>query len=111
MPVIDEKGLNQIVSPGVGGSNILSGISESIKNFKDVLELIGKLRGMNVNQGASEMKALVPTGEQKGINQFLSMIQALGLADIPIQKILEEIGPYTISQLRGMGGKIAQSGK
>ena len=93
-------------APQAGG-NLLTQIAAMVKQFREGAELLSKLKEQNLNQAAGEIDKKEPGG---GMAHFITLVNSLGLGDLPIGKILEQIGPYSVNQLNAMGNKMIVDG-
>lgn len=86
-------------------------IAESAKepsfNIVQILRLLQSLSKGTLKQAAGELQTALPASERKPVTDIMATINALGLGDVPIKTILDKLGPMTLNQLRGMGGKHA----
>ncbi len=96
-----EKLANAAV-PQAGG-NLLSTIANMVKQFREGAELLNNLKNKNLTEAAGEIAKKEPGG---GMAHFLTLINQLGLGELPIGKILEQVGPYSVNQLQKMGGNM-----
>ena len=69
-----------------------------------------ELRGGNLGQAGAALQTFTAGPDKQNVTNVLGILKQLGLADVPIAQLLEKIGPYTISQLAGLGGKYLESG-
>lgn len=106
MPELNLTELEKQFAPAQpGGTNIL----EIIREVKAGLQLVAQLKGMKitpettVTQATEQIKTVAPPNS---FGQFIQIIKALGLGDMPISQILAQVGPYSVNQLVGQGQKL-----
>lgn len=112
MPGLNLKDLDPDLSgPIASNSPIpwLSQVNKSISEFKEVLAMLKGLKGANLSQLGTELQNSSAGVDKKNIGNIFGIVNALGLGDMPIGKIIEQIAPYSINQLQEMGGKYLES--
>ena len=82
-------------------SNWLAQINETINNAKSLFELMQKSGNMNVGNMIKSTQQLAGVNNPGGA-AILELLKKTGLADVPIAKILDMAGPYSVNQLISM---------
>ena len=99
-----ELKLTDLTESNVSAPGGMGQISNILKEGKGLLEMLAKLQGKNIGQAAEVIKPGMAANEQKGLSGILDIMKQLGLTEIPISKLLEQIAPYSISQIQELGG-------
>lgn len=109
MSLVDEKTLTILANPasassGAVGLNWLSQIKEAIDSARELLPMLAQLRSGQATAGqfAGAAAKVAPASGQ----QILSIVRALGLDNVPIGKIIEQISPYSLNQIMSEGVKL-----
>jgi len=111
MSLITPEELEKALSGATPTSTIpwLSDINQGLSSVKDILAMLGKLKGSNLGQAGETVKELSSGAEKSNVGNILGIIQSLGLGDVPIGKILSEMSPYSVNQLKEMGVKFLEA--
>ena len=108
MPELTLEKIQEAMKPQAGGGNVLTQLAQIVKDFKESMETLHRLRTSSVDQAATELKA---QGAGGSLTQVFDILKNLGLGDIPIGKILQDMSPYTLNQLQNMGQKMLSPGQ
>lgn len=87
------------VGPG-GGDDFLSRVNLTITNFKSLMSAVKEFRGMADQKDETKLGGNNPPSSSVGA--FIQALITAGYGDTPVGDILEQVKPYTISQLIGM---------
>lgn len=86
--------------PG-GGDDWLSRINSTINNFRELLKVAAQFKQLTQGGEAMEPQDTGPGSPAKspGLADYVQLAIQAGYGDIPIGKLIEELSPFTLSQV------------
>jgi hypothetical protein len=90
-------------------NNPLGNIMTMVNQFKEVLTLVKSIQGQPLNIAGNTLIEHTSGNDKTSLASILKLIEVSGFGDIPIGKILNELSPHTINELRTNGVKLLEN--